>query len=73
MRKLILCKLKRNTETRYAWVPAEFAKIGAPLKIILESGEESTGWYVIRVRNKTKFVEKGASDESEGSERRLAA
>ena len=74
MRKLILCRLKRNTETRHAWVPAEFAKIGAALKIISESVEESTGWYVIRVkRDKVKVEEKGASDETEGAKPRLAA
>ncbi len=47
---LIFCKLRRDSETRFAWVPEGLARFGCPLKITdLETRKVNEGWFVLRV------------------------
>lgn len=68
-RKLILCKLKRGKDERYAWVPERLAHFGARVAIIDSDTKKikDAGWWIVRVRKeRVRIVE----DEQEGDRRR---
>jgi len=65
--KLILCKIKKGNQIKYAWLDENIAKFGMSVQI-KDKGTKAVdgGWWVIRVKKQITHEKTTTQDDSEG-------
>ena len=61
-KNFILCKVKKGSEVRFAWIPEEIAHFGKKIMFVSDAKPDN-GWTIIRV--KRGFVKEANAQEGE--------